>query len=115
MSRSATRARRRSTTEAVRAFEGETWLVTGAPESPLAELADEVVQVAPEIEESYCHTKSYTAALVGCAALAGLDLSGVSAEVALSSPSGPRSRRPTTSGGSSLDRAATGRRPRRRR
>lgn len=68
------------TTEAVRAFTGETWLVTAAPESPLAELADEVVQVAPEIEESYCHTKSYTAALAGCAALAGLDVGGISGE-----------------------------------
>jgi glutamine---fructose-6-phosphate transaminase (isomerizing) len=62
------------TTEAVRAFQGPMWLLTGAPESPLAELAEEVVQVAPEIEESYCHTKSYTVALAGCAVLAGHDV-----------------------------------------
>jgi glutamine---fructose-6-phosphate transaminase (isomerizing) len=70
------------TTEVVRAFAGETWLVTGAPESPLAELADEVVQVAPDIEESYCHTKSYTVVLAGCAAMAGHDVSGVADTVA---------------------------------
>ncbi len=76
------------TTEAVRAFSGETWLVTGASESPLAELASEVIQVAPEIELSYCHTKSYTAALAGCAALAGHDVSGV-AEAVQSALDGP--------------------------
>jgi glucosamine--fructose-6-phosphate aminotransferase (isomerizing) len=65
------------TTEAVRAFDGESWLLTGAPESPLAELADEVVQVAPEIEASYCHTKSYTVVLAASAAMAGHDVSGV--------------------------------------
>ncbi len=70
------------TTEAVREFPGQTWLLTGAPESPLAELADEVIQVAPEIEESYCHTKSYTVALAGCAALAGRDVSGIAATAA---------------------------------
>jgi glucosamine--fructose-6-phosphate aminotransferase (isomerizing) len=69
------------TTEAVRAFGGETWLVTGAPDSPLAELADEVIQVGPEIEESYCHTKSYTAALAACAALADHDVSRVASAV----------------------------------
>ena len=62
------------TTEAVRGFDGETWLVTGAPESPLAELVDVVVQAAPEIEESYCHTKSYTAALAACGVLAGQEV-----------------------------------------
>lgn len=69
------------TTEAVRAFDGETWLVTAAAESPLASEVDTVVQVAPEIEESYCHTKSYTAALAGCACLAGHDVSGVAGAV----------------------------------
>jgi glutamine---fructose-6-phosphate transaminase (isomerizing) len=65
------------TTEAVEAFDGETWLVTGAPESPLAKLADEVIQVAPEIEDSYCHTKSYTVAVAGCGIMAGHDLGGL--------------------------------------
>ena len=77
------------TTEAVRAFEGATWLVTGAPESPLAELADEVVQVAPEIEESYCHTKSYTVALAGCAAMAGHDVAECLADARRCDPRGP--------------------------
>jgi glutamine---fructose-6-phosphate transaminase (isomerizing) len=69
------------TTEAVRAFRGETWLLTGAAQSPLASLVDEVVQVAPEIEESYCHTKSYTVVLAGCAAMAGHDVSGIASAV----------------------------------
>ncbi|MGI8605651.1 MAG: SIS domain-containing protein [Gaiellaceae bacterium] len=69
------------TTEAVRAFDGPSWLVTGAAESPLAELADEVVQVAPELEDSYCHTKSYTVAVAAMAALAGHDIDGLPAAV----------------------------------
>jgi fructoselysine-6-P-deglycase FrlB-like protein len=61
--------------EAVRAFSGPTWLITGKEESPLAELADEVLVVTPEIEESYCHTASYTAAVAAIAALRGEDVS----------------------------------------
>ena len=49
--------------EAVQAFSGPTWLITGKEESTLAGLADEVLVVTPEIEESYCHTASYTAAV----------------------------------------------------
>jgi glucosamine--fructose-6-phosphate aminotransferase (isomerizing) len=67
--------------EAVRAFNGPIWLVTGKEESPLAELADEVVVVTPEIEESYCHTASYTAAVAALAALRGEDVSGLPAAV----------------------------------
>jgi fructoselysine-6-P-deglycase FrlB-like protein len=67
--------------EAVRAFDGPTWLVTGKEESPLAELADEVLVVTPEIEESYCHTASYTAAVAALAALRGEDVSGLPAAV----------------------------------
>jgi fructoselysine-6-P-deglycase FrlB-like protein len=63
--------------EAVRAFGGPTWLVTGKEESPLAELAAEVLVVTPEIEESYCHTASYTAAVAALAALSGEDVSGL--------------------------------------
>jgi glutamine---fructose-6-phosphate transaminase (isomerizing) len=63
--------------EAVRAFGGPTWLVTGKKESPLAELAAEVLVVTPEIEESYCHTASYTAAVAALAALNGEDISGL--------------------------------------
>ena len=57
------------TVEAARAFGGPKWLVTGAPESPLAELAEEVIVCAPEIEKSWCHTASYTAAVAAIAAL----------------------------------------------
>jgi glutamine---fructose-6-phosphate transaminase (isomerizing) len=67
--------------EAVRAFDGPIWLVTGKEESPLVELADEVFVVTPEIEESYCHTASYTAAVAALAALRGEDVSGLPAAV----------------------------------
>lgn len=63
--------------EAVRAFDGPMWLVTGKEESPLAELAGEVLVVTPEIEESYCHTASYTAAVAALAVLRGEDVSGL--------------------------------------
>ena len=67
--------------EATRAFDGPMWLVTGKEESPLAELADEVLVVTPEIEESYCHTASYTAAVAALAVLRGEDVSGLPAAV----------------------------------
>jgi fructoselysine-6-P-deglycase FrlB-like protein len=67
--------------EAVRAFDGPIWLITGKEESPLAELADEVLVVTPEIEESYCHTASYTSAVAALAALRGEDVSGLPAAV----------------------------------
>ncbi len=67
--------------EAVRAFPGPSWLVTGKEESPLAEAADEVLVVTPEVEESYCHTASYTAAVAALAALRGEDVSGLPAAV----------------------------------
>lgn len=63
--------------EAVRAFSGPMWLVTGKEESPLAEVAEEVLVVTPEIEESYCHTASYTTAVAALAALRGEDVSGL--------------------------------------
>ena len=43
-------------------------------EGPLAELADEVIVVTPEIEESYCHTASYTCAVAALDALRGEDI-----------------------------------------
>ena len=67
--------------EAVDAFSGPVWLVTGKEESPLAEVADEVLVVTPEVEESYCHTASYTAAVAALAALKGEDISGLPAAV----------------------------------
>jgi glucosamine--fructose-6-phosphate aminotransferase (isomerizing) len=63
------------TTEAVEAWPGETWLITGAPESPLAKLCDQVVVAALEIEKSWCHTASYTSAVAAIAALRGQDIS----------------------------------------
>jgi glucosamine--fructose-6-phosphate aminotransferase (isomerizing) len=67
----------RVTLEAARAFRGERWLVTGAPESPLAMLCEEVVVATPELERSYCHTASYTCAVAALAALRGEDVSGL--------------------------------------
>jgi fructoselysine-6-P-deglycase FrlB-like protein len=67
--------------EAVRAFSGPVWLVTGKEESPLAEAADVVLVVTPEVEESYCHTASYTAAVAALAVLRGEDVSALPASV----------------------------------
>src|SRR5207237_4894252 len=57
------------TLEAARAFAGERWLVTGKPESPLGELCECVVVATPAIEQSWCHTASYTCAVATLAAL----------------------------------------------
>jgi glutamine---fructose-6-phosphate transaminase (isomerizing) len=59
------------TLEAIRGFGGETWLITGAAESPIAKEVDHVVVATPAIEDSYCHTASYT-----CAVAAGRGLQG---------------------------------------
>jgi glucosamine--fructose-6-phosphate aminotransferase (isomerizing) len=63
------------TIEAARAFPGHKVLVTGAPDSPLAELCDEVVVATPGIEMSWCHTVSYTCGVATIAALLGEDVS----------------------------------------
>jgi glutamine---fructose-6-phosphate transaminase (isomerizing) len=63
------------TLEAARAFAGEIWVVTGAPASPLAQLASEVVVCTPELERSWCHTASYTCAVAALDALHGHDIS----------------------------------------
>lgn len=70
------------TVEAARAFRGPRWLVTGAPDSPLAELCDEVVVCTPRREESWCHTASYTCAVAALAALRGEDVSWLPEAVA---------------------------------
>jgi glutamine---fructose-6-phosphate transaminase (isomerizing) len=70
------------TLEAVRAWQGPTWLITGAPESPLASESDHVVVVTPEIEQSWCHTASYTSAVAALAALRGKDISWLPEAVA---------------------------------
>jgi glucosamine--fructose-6-phosphate aminotransferase (isomerizing) len=57
------------TLEAVRAFDGRVWLVTGSEQGPIADEADEVIVATPEVEESYCHTASYTCAVAAIDAL----------------------------------------------
>jgi glucosamine 6-phosphate synthetase-like amidotransferase/phosphosugar isomerase protein len=69
------------TLEAVRGFEGETWLITGAENSAIAKAVDHVVVATPAIEESYCHTVSYTCAVAAGRALRGEDVSRFAAEV----------------------------------
>src|SRR5215210_4765251 len=63
------------TLEAVRAWQGGKWLITGKAESPIAAECDRVIVVTPELEESYCHTASYTCAVAAIAALNGEDIS----------------------------------------
>jgi glucosamine--fructose-6-phosphate aminotransferase (isomerizing) len=63
------------TLEAARTFPGPKWLVTGAADGPIAELCDEVIVCTPAIEESWCHTASYTCAVAAIAALRGEDVS----------------------------------------
>jgi glucosamine--fructose-6-phosphate aminotransferase (isomerizing) len=62
------------TLEAAQAFAGEKWLVTGARESPLVALSHKVVVATPEVEQSWCHTASYTCAVAALAALRGEDI-----------------------------------------
>ena len=63
------------TLEAARAFAGaEVARDRARPTSPLATLCDEVVVATPEVEESYCHTASYTCAVAALAALRGEDV-----------------------------------------
>ena len=76
------------TVEAARAWRGPRWLVTGRADGPIAELCDEVVVCTPEIEESWCHTASYTCAVAAIAALHGEDIAGLphAVEQALTAP-----------------------------
>jgi glutamine---fructose-6-phosphate transaminase (isomerizing) len=62
------------TTEAAQAFAGHKVLVTGAPDSPLAGLCDEIVVATPAVEASWCHTVSYTCAVATLGALSGEDV-----------------------------------------
>ena len=59
------------TLEAARAWAGPRWLVTGKGDGPIAELCGEVIVCTPAIEESWCHTASYTCAVAAIAALHG--------------------------------------------
>jgi glucosamine--fructose-6-phosphate aminotransferase (isomerizing) len=78
------------TVEAAEAFFGPKWLVTGAADSPLADLADDVIVATPELEQSWCHTASYTCAVAAIAALRGEDIGwlpgAVEAALAFSEP-----------------------------
>jgi len=76
------------TLEAARAWSGPRWLVTGKADGPIAELCDEVVVCTPEIEESWCHTASYTSAVAAIAALHGEDIGWLpgAVEEALAAP-----------------------------
>jgi glucosamine--fructose-6-phosphate aminotransferase (isomerizing) len=69
------------TLEAARVFFGPKWLLTGEADSPLADLADEVILATPEVERSWCHTASYTCAVAAIAALRGEDVSWLPAAV----------------------------------
>jgi glutamine---fructose-6-phosphate transaminase (isomerizing) len=62
------------TLEAAEAFDGPVWLITGTENGPIADRADEVIVVTPAIEESYCHTASYSCAVAGLCALRGEDV-----------------------------------------
>ena len=70
------------TLEAARAFAGPKWLVTGKSDGPIASLCDEVIVATPEVEESYCHTASYTCSVATLAALRGEDVSWLPGAVA---------------------------------
>jgi glucosamine--fructose-6-phosphate aminotransferase (isomerizing) len=72
----------RMTLEAVRSWRGPTWLITGTAESPLAAESEHVVVVTPEVELSWCHTASYTAAVAAIAALRGEDIAWLADAVA---------------------------------
>jgi fructoselysine-6-P-deglycase FrlB-like protein len=73
--------RTKLTLEAAQAFQGPKWFVTGKAEGPIAALCDEVVVATPAVEESYCHTASYTCAVAALAALRGEDVSWLSEAV----------------------------------
>ena len=79
------------TMEAERAFGGDVWLVTGNPDSELAQLVDEVVVCTPELERSWCHTASYTCAVAALEALHGGEIDHLPAAVeqALALPAEP--------------------------
>ncbi len=70
------------TLEVAQAFPGPKWLVTGRADGPIAEVCDQVLVATPEVEESYCHTASYTCAVAVLASLRGEDVSGLPGAVA---------------------------------
>jgi glucosamine--fructose-6-phosphate aminotransferase (isomerizing) len=71
----------RLTLDAVEAFPGETWTITGAPDGAIAKAVDHVVVATPEIEGSYCHTASYTSAIAAGRILLGEHVGGLASLV----------------------------------
>jgi fructoselysine-6-P-deglycase FrlB-like protein len=69
------------TLEAAQAFGGEVWLLTGKESSLIADVADEVIVCTPELERSWCHTASYTAAVATLASLHGEEVGWLPAAV----------------------------------
>jgi glutamine---fructose-6-phosphate transaminase (isomerizing) len=69
------------TLEAARASSASVWAVTGTAQSPLAGLADEVIVATPTLEESWCHTASYTCAVAALTLLRGEEVRGLPAAV----------------------------------
>jgi glutamine---fructose-6-phosphate transaminase (isomerizing) len=63
-----------TTLKAVRAWRGPKWAITGKADSPIAEACDEVVVATPTVEQSWCHTASYTCAVAAIRALQGEDI-----------------------------------------
>jgi fructoselysine-6-P-deglycase FrlB-like protein len=70
------------TLAAAQAWDGPRWLVTGNADGPIAELCEEVIVCTPAIEESWCHTASYTCAVAAIAALHGADITWLADAVA---------------------------------
>ena len=71
----------RLTLEAIEGFAGETWAITAAPDSAIAKAVDHIVVATPEVEQSYCHTVSYTCAIAAGRALLGEDVSTLGDQV----------------------------------
>jgi fructoselysine-6-P-deglycase FrlB-like protein len=69
------------TLEAAQAFDGEVWLLTGKESSLIGDVADEVIVCTPELERSWCHTASYTAAVATLASLHGEEVGWLPAAV----------------------------------
>jgi glucosamine--fructose-6-phosphate aminotransferase (isomerizing) len=68
--------------EAARGFAGERWVLTAKADSEIAALCEHVVMTTPEVEESWCHTASYTCAVAALAALHGEDVAWLADAVA---------------------------------
>ena len=92
------------TLEAVQAWEGEKWVITGAPASPIAAACDHVVVAAPEIEKSWCHTASYTSAVAARPARRGREKNERTAGVEAERPRPERAAPPRACPGSDLNR-----------